>query len=399
MRYFLWVSLALLLGACKGKKPATAVAAGKDYYYTCSMHPQVVQDGPGKCPICGMELIRVKKSVGKQISDLMLSDLQVQLGDVRVDTVGRGSIGDRQVLTATVNVNETKSLSVSARVAGRIERLYYKNVGDYLHKGDKLYDLYSEELNNAKQEYLLALERQRTLDNGVIDVRALVEAARNKLLLWGMSDKQLQELAAAGKASAVTTFYSPVEGYMTAVERHEGDYLSEGMTILRLADLSSVWVEGQAYTAQLSGIDRNAGVIVQLPDLPGKEWAGRLDFVNPEINADTWINLVRVVLVNRDGLLKPGMPAYITVVGRQSHSLTLPEEAVIRNEKSSVVWVEVGHNTFRSAMVETGLEEGGRVEIRAGLKAGDVVVTSGAYLLNSEYIFRHGADPMAGMKM
>ena len=135
---------------------------------------------------------------------------------------------------------------------------------------------------------------------------------------------------------------------------------------------------------------------MRLPDLPGKEWSGRLDFVNPEINPDTRINLVRVALVNRGGQLKPGMPAYITVVTRQSHSLTLPEEAVIRNEKSSVVWVEVGHNTFRSAMVETGLEEGGRVEIRSGLKAGDVVVASGAYLINSEYIFRHGADPMAG---
>jgi len=393
MRYLIWIGIALLLGACNGKKPAAAVAAGKDYYYTCSMHPQVAQDGPGKCPICGMELIRVEKSMGKQKDDLVLSDLQVQLGNVQVDTVGRGSIGDRQVLTATVNVDETRSTSVSARVAGRIERLYYKSVGDYLHKGDKLYDLYSEALNNAKQEYLLALERQRTLDNGVVDVRALVEAARNRLVLWGMSDKQLQDLAAAGKASAVTTFYSPAEGYVMVVERHEGDYLSEGMTILRLADLSSVWVEGQVYTAQPSGIDRGAGVIVRLPDLPGKEWGGRLDFVNPEINLDTRINLVRVELVNRGGLLKPGMPADITIVGRQSNALTLPEEAVIRNVKSSVVWVEVGHNAFRSAMVKTGLEEGGRVEIRSGLKAGDVVVMSGAYLLNSEYIFRHGANP------
>ena len=116
----------------------------------------------------------------------MLSDQQIQLGNVQVDTVGKGVIGNETVLTATLNIDETNSATVSARIAGRIERLYFKNEGDYIQKGARLYDVYSEELNNAKQEYILALEKQATLDNSIIDFKQLVQSAKNKLLLWGM---------------------------------------------------------------------------------------------------------------------------------------------------------------------------------------------------------------------
>jgi Cu(I)/Ag(I) efflux system membrane fusion protein len=403
MRYCLILAVILALGACQGKKKApagtAATAARSDVYYTCSMHPQVMQDGPGKCPICGMELIPVKKGTGQAEGNLVLSDQQVQLGGIRVDSLAGGPMGDRVTLTATVNVDESLSRSVNARVAGRIEKLYYKNTGDYVHTGDRLFDLYREELNNAKQEYVLALERQRTLDNGLIDFKQLVEAAKTKLLLWGMSEQQVQELARARQVSAMTPFYSPASGTILSVEAREGDYLGQGAAIVRLADLSMVWVEAQVYTAQLSTLDRNAKALVRLPDLPGREWTGKISFVNPEISADTRINLVRIVLPNPGGLLRPGMPAYVTLVNRESHSLSLPVGAVIRGGGGAVVWVQVGHNTYRSVMVETGLEDGDRVEIRSGLKAGDVVVTAGAYLLNSEYVFRHGTDPMAGMDM
>jgi Cu(I)/Ag(I) efflux system membrane fusion protein len=397
MKYFL-IIIILLLGACQGKKKTAAVEA-RDTYYTCSMHPQVMQDGPGKCPICGMELIPVKKGTGPADESIVLSDQQVQLGNIKVDTIGNGHIGNKMVLTATLNIDETRSTMVSARIRGRVERLYHKNTGEYLHKGDKLYDLYSEELNNAQQEYILALERQKTLDNSIIDFKQLVEAARNKLLLWGMNAPQVEELAKTKQHSTTTTFYSPSEGYITEVQGHEGDYLSEGAPILRLADLSSLWVEAQVYTSQLSQLDQHAKAMVRIPDLPGSEWTGQIVFVSPEVNPDTRINLIRVELPNAGGLLKPGMPAYVTLTGRQGYSLTLPMAAVIQNEKSKVVWIETGHNVFRPVMVETGLEDGNQVEIRSGLKAGDMVVTSGAYLLNSEYIFRHGSDPMAGMKM
>jgi len=386
----------LLLFACKGKKKVALT--NPDIFYTCSMHPQVMQDRPGKCPICGMDLISVEKKKGTIEDAIMLSDQQIQLGNIRVDTVGKGIIGDETVLTATLNIDETKTATVSARISGRIERLYFKNEGDYVSKGAKLYDLYSEQLNNAKQEYILALEKQATLDNSIIDFKQLVQAAKTKLLLWGMSEAQIAELTRTKKAPVLTSFYSSESGYITTLESHEGDYVSEGGTIVRLANLSSLWAEAQVYTSQLSEVDRNGTATVQLPDM-GKEVKGRIQFVNPEINPDTRINLVRVSIPNPGNQLKPGMPAYVVLKNRQRSSLTLPIDAVIRNEKMNMVWIEIDKNTFKSVMVETGLESGDRIEIKSGLKEGDVVVTSGAYLLNSEYIFKKGTTPMAGHDM
>jgi membrane fusion protein, copper/silver efflux system len=131
----------------------------------------------------------------------------------------------------------------------------------------------------------------------------------------------------------------------------------------------------------------------------GKEVKGTIQLVNPEINPDTRINLVRVSIPNTGNRLKPGMPAYVVLKNRQRNSLTLPIDAVIRNEKMDMVWIQVDKSTFKSVMVQTGLESNGLIEIRSGLKEGDVVVTSGAYLLNSEYIFKKGSIPMAGHDM
>jgi Cu(I)/Ag(I) efflux system membrane fusion protein len=402
MRYFILIlTAALLLGACEGKQKemATGTAVHSDTIYTCSMHPQVMQDRPGKCPICGMELIPERKSGGMDNGSVQLSDQQVQLGGIRLDTVGRGTIGDRNVLTGTVTIEETRSTAISARLGGRIERLFVKATGEYVQKGQKLYDLYSEDLNNAEQEYLLALERQDSLHSSVVDLKQLAQAAREKLLLWGLNEAQVAELARVRKPQGVTSFYSPGEGVVVSVESHEGDYVGAGTVVLRLTDLSTVWVEAQVYTSQLSELAPNAVVVVRLPDVPGREWTGRISFVNPETDPAVRISGARVALRNKDGVLKPGMAAEVTVTSGGRHSPTLPEAAVIRSAKGSLVWVAAARNLFRPVMVETGMEDGGRIEILSGLKAGDVVVSEGAYLVNSEYGFKHGGDAMAGMKM
>ena len=396
MKYVFAIAVSLFLFSCKEKKKVGL--RDPDIFYTCSMHPQIMQDRPGTCPICGMELIPVEKKKARDADAIMLSDQQIQLGNIQVDTLGKGIIGDETVLTATLNIDETKSTTVSARISGRIDKLYFKNQGDYISKGQKLYDLYSEELNNARQEYILALEKQSTLDNSIIDFKQIVQSARNKLLLWGMNEAQISELEKTKKASILTSFYSSESGYIISLESHEGDYVPQGGTIVRLANLSSLWAEAQVYASQLSEIDRNGVATVQLPDL-GKEVTGRIQFVNPEINPDTRINLIRVSIANPGGQLKPGMPAYVVLKSSQRNSLTLPLDAVIRDEKMNLVWIQIDKNTFKNIMVETGLESGDRIEIRSGLKEGDVVVTSGAYLLNSEYIFKRGANPMQGMKM
>lgn len=396
MKNVIFVIAAIVFLSCKEKK--TVAVINPDVFYTCSMHPQIMQDQPGKCPICGMELIAVEKKKGTNADAIMLSDQQIQLGNIQVDTLGKGIIGDETVLTATLNIDETKTTTVSARVPGRIEKLYFKSQGDYVDKGAKLYDLYSEELNNAKQEYILALEKQETLDNSIMDFKGLVRAAKNKLLLWGMSEAQIAELGKTKKSAMLTPFYSSESGYVTTSESHEGDYVSEGTTIVRLADLSSLWAEAQVYTSQFSEIDRNGIATVRLPDLH-KEITGRIQFVNPEINPETRINLIRVTIANTNNQLRPGMQAYVVLRNRERNSLTLPIDAVIRNEKMDIVWIQIDKNTFKSVMVETGLESGNRIEIKSGLKEGDVVVISGAYLLNSEYIFKKGSTPMAGHNM
>ena len=396
--YIAGLGLLILILSCKSKKPVTSVTQGT--YYTCSMDPQVIEYKPGKCPICHMELTPVKKTNGEDKDVILLSEQQIQLGNIHTDTIRNGSIGDRVVLTATLNFDQMKANSVSSRVMGRIEKLYFKNIGDYVRKGIALYDLYSEDLNNAKQEYLLALEQSRTFINETaIDFAQLLQSAKNKLLLWGMSEEQINELVADKKASPITTFYSTAGGYITQLDIQEGDYVMEGGTIVKLADLSTLWAEAQVYTSQLSEINNNSVASVQLPGFDGKEIKGRIEFVNPEINPDTRINLIRVSIPNPDNQLKPGMPAYVLLKSPQRKTLTLPIDAVIRDGKGATVWIRTGAHSFKNKMVTVGLESDDKIEIKSGVNAGDVVVITGAYLLQSEYIFKKGANPMSGHDM
>jgi len=395
MRYIIFVTVALLfLASCKNK---SETPNDPDTYYTCSMDPQVVEYKPGKCPICKMDLTPVTKKNGENKDELQLSEQQIQLGNIQTDTVWNGTIGDQLVLTATLNFNQLKTTSVSSRVMGRVERLYYKNLGDYVKVGSALYEIYSEDLNNAKQEYILALDRKKVFTaESVIDFDQLIQSAKNKLLLWGLSEKQINELASTRKATPTTIFYSTASGYITQLDIREGDYAMEGGTIVKLADLSSLWAEAQVYTSQLAEVSSNSIATVQLPDFDNKEINGRIEFVNPEINPDTRINLIRVSVPNPGNHLKPGMPAYVLLKNPQRKSLTLPIDAVIRDGKGATVWIQTGANIFKSVMVQTGLESNDRIEIKSGLKDGDRVVMTGAYLLHSEYVFKKGADPMAG---
>jgi membrane fusion protein, copper/silver efflux system len=394
---FSFLICGLLLVACKDKKNEAHTAP--DVYYTCSMDPQVKENKPGKCPICKMELTAVKKSNHQDSGEIELSEQQVQLGNIHVDTIGKSTIGNQVILNATLNFDQEKTSVLSARIGGRIEKLYYKNIGDYVPRGAKVFEIYSEDLNNAKQEYLLTLEKQKTLGNGVINFGQLVEGAKNKLLLWGMTETQIAELEKNNKANPLTPFYSQDAGFITSLEISEGGNVAEGGSVFRLADLSTLWAEVQIYSSQLSTIDKGGDAIVQFPDMPGKEVKGKIEFLNPEINPDTRINLIRVSISNANHQLKPGMSAYVTLKNSQYNALTLPVDAVIRESHGASVWIQTSKNKFKYIMVAPGLESNDRIEIKSGLKAGDVVVISGAYLLNSEYIFKKGGNPMEGMKM
>lgn len=392
---FIIALLLVVFVSCKNKQQAKI---NKDEYYTCSMHPQVMEDKPGNCPICHMTLIVVKKT-NTAADEIMLNDEQERLGNIQVDTIRSGTIGDKVVLTATLNTDETKVNSINARIGGRIDRLYFKNTGDYVAKGTHLYDLYSEELNNAKQEYIATLERKQLLDNSIIDFDRLIESAKTKLLLWGMSESQVSDMAKSGKTSTLTSFYSTASGYITELPVMEGQFVMEGSTIIKLAGLSSLLAEAQVYASQLYAIDKGGNATIQIPDLPGREFTGKIEFANPEIAPDTRVNLIRVSIPNNNGQLKPGMPAYVIIKNKMINALTLPIDAVLRDGKMNVVWVKSAKNAYKIKMVTTGFESGDRIEIKSGLTTGDVVVTGGAYLINSEYIFKKGANPMAGHDM
>lgn len=254
--------------SCKNKQQAKI---NTDEYYTCSMHPQVIEDKPGNCPICHMGLIVVKKT-NIAADEIMLNDEQERLGNIQVDTIRSGTIGDKVVLTATLNIDETKVNSINARIGGRIDRLYFKNTGDYVTKGSHLYDLYSEELNNAKQEYIATLERKQLLDNSIIDFDRLIESAKTKLMLWGMSETQVSDLVKSGKTSTLTSFYSTASGYITELPVMEGQFVMEGSTIIKLAGLSSLLAEAQVYASQLYALDKGGSATIQIPDLPGREF-------------------------------------------------------------------------------------------------------------------------------
>ena len=395
--HFIILIFLLPILACKEKQ--ISVAADQAVYYTCVMHPQIMADKPGKCPICKMDLVEVKKNIGQSMDEIELNARQMLLGNIRVDTLGKGKIVKEVLLNATVNLDQQKTNGFSSKISGRIEKLYFKNVGDYVQKDTKLFDLYSEELNNAKQEYLLALEKQKVLDNSVVNFEHVVQSAKNKLLLWGMNEAQIREMEKNGKANSITSFYSNSAGYISSIDAREGDYINEGGLLMRLADISTMWVEAQVYSSQLLSINMNNKAVVEFPDMAGKKLKGKIEFINPEINADTRINLIRISVPNTGNILKPGMLAYVTIQSDPQTSLSLPSDAVIRDSHGAAVWVQSGNNKFKYVMVELGQENGDRIEIKSGLKTGDIVVISGAYLLNSEYIFKQGANPMEGMDM
>lgn len=391
--YKIVIAVLLFTISCKPKNTEMVKHADSSIYYTCSMHPQVMQDKPGKCPICGMELIKISKPVVNTVDEIKLTDQQIQLGGIHSDTISKSTISEKTLLTGTLNFDQMNAVSLNSRVMGRVEHLYFKNVGDQIHAGDKLYDLYSEELNNAKQEYLLALQKQKNIPDAVIDFSSIIKSAKNKLLLWGLSEEEISQIK-NNRAATLTSFYSKSSGYITSIDVKEGDYIMEGGLVFRLSNLSTLWAEAQVYTSQLSHIDKQATAVVQIPDIPGKEFKGTISFVNPEINPDTRINLIRIIIPNSNNQLRPGMPVCVFIKNAQKKALTLPIDAVLRKSNVAMVWVQTASNTFKTRMVEIGLETDDMIEIKSGIKEGDIIVTQGVYLLNSEYIFKNGVNPM-----
>ena len=388
--------------ACKQKSQPIAIIAQSNAYYTCSMHPQVHLDHDGNCPICGMKLIKVELTgTGNKTADhIMLTATQLQLGGIQTDTVREENIGDEKTLTGTVTTDENRAEELSARIAGRIQQLFVRTVGEKISAGQPVYTIYSEDLGEAEKEYLVARQQQKMLHNPDVDYKQLISAAENKLHLWGLSASQIRDLAASGKVSTTTTVLSNINGTVSDVAVHEGDYVTEGMPILKTQALNNLWVQAQLYANETGNYKENTKVTVSFPDLNGQVISGKVEFTNPELSGASKVELVRISISNPQGLIKPGMLAYISIANNNKHSLAVPVSAVLTNGKGSTVWVKNPDGSFSVRMIKPGSGNQSYVPVISGLNIGDIVVTNGAYLLNSEAAFKNGSDDsMGGMKM
>lgn len=385
------VGLALFSGCKHKEQPAEKqVIAKNDFYYTCSMHPQVHEDHPGNCPVCGMKLIKVELTGNKQNDRIKLTPSQMQLAGIQTDTVREENTGAEKTVTGTVTTNENNNSELSARLSGRVQQLFIRTVGEQVGKGQPVYSIYSEDLQEAEKELLLAREQQQKLHNPDIDYKTLINGAENKLKLWGLTSTQIKTLEQSGKVLPAITITSTVSGTVTDIGVHEGDYITEGMTIIKVAGLGSLWVETQLYAGEASNYKLNQAVSVSLPDLNGMVIKGRLDFINPELSNSSKVELVRVAIPNISGQIRPGMQAYISL-GGGVRTLAVPASAVISNSRGHLVWVKNNDGSFSPRMVELGSGNNNYVQIVSGINQGEVIVTSGAYLLNSEAIFRNGS--------
>jgi Cu(I)/Ag(I) efflux system membrane fusion protein len=267
-----------------------------------------------------------------------------------------------------------------------------------VRRGAPLLDLYSDDLALAKRELSLAAQKKADLPPGgdAAVYERLYQAAKMRLQLFGLTETQLARVERGEDFNPVTTFYSPGSGHVTEILATEGAYVMEGSPVIQLTDLRSLWVQAQVYGEELSLVRRGMPARVEIPGFAGKPLSGRIEFMNPEFNPQSKITLVRVEIPNPGGRLRPGMLATVHLQATNRLGLALPTDAVLREARGNTVWVETEPQTFRSAMVELGLEQDGWVEIRSGLEAGEWVVVSGAYLVNSEYVFKKGAGAMEG---
>jgi membrane fusion protein, copper/silver efflux system len=399
MKVFKIKVFCILIGLMNSCKEAAPEPLPDNVYYTCSMDPQVMEKKPGTCPICKMDLVRVEVDPNQKAGELKLSEQQIQLANIQTDTVRLRPLGEEITLSATLKENQNLVNVVTSRIAGRVERLFVRNIGEPVRAGQAVFELYSEELAAAQQDYLLALQSKKRYADTEPNFARIADAARNKLLLWGMTERQIADLEQSGKSGNTLPFYSKYSGIATEVSVAEGDYVAEGSPMLRLANLSTVWAEAQLYVSDLPFLGKTGEALVEIPSISDQKLRGQVSFVNPSLEASSKIVMVRVEIPNPDGNYQPGMQAWMTLKGKARNAIAVPTNALIRGKDGTTVWLKNQSGAFESRMVETGTTNRDFTEITAGLQAGEEVVVSGAYLLHSELVFKKGANPMAGHDM
>jgi RND family efflux transporter MFP subunit len=418
---------------------AAGSAGEEKQLYTCGMHPQVIQEGPGTCPICGMKLTPLKKgaeAAGAEpggpkerkvlywrapmdpnyISDkpgkspmgmdlvpvyaeeeaapgshtIRIDPVTIQNMGIRTTVLRRGPLIKTIRTVGRVDYDEQRVTFINTKFEGWIEKLYVDETGQHVNKGQPLFDVYSRELYSAQEEYLAAVRGLERVANASEMVkqqsRDLLEAARIKLKYMDVSEPQIQELADTKEIKKTLTIYSPAEGIVTEKMALEGMYVKPGMKLYTIADLSRVWVYVDVYEYQLPWVSVGQEATMTLPYIPGETFEGTVVYIYPYLNERTRVIKVRLEFENPGLELKPGMYANIII---QSHlkddALLIPREAYIDSGKRQVAFQYLGSGKFQPREILVGVEgEDEMVEVLHGLDEGDTVVTSGQFLIDAE---------------
>jgi len=357
-----------------------------DQIWTCSMHPQIRQNEPGDCPICGMDLIPVETTGGGgDLGSYQMSENAMKLANVQTMVVGRGDANREMRLNGRVEVDERNSYSQSTHIPGRIEQLSINFTGERVKRGQILASVYSPEMVTAQEELLQAARIRESQPE-------LFEAAKQKLRNWRIGENQINQILNSGSTLQNFPVTADVNGIVTEKFVNQGDYVERGMPIYEISDLSKVWVLFDLYEGQFSWVNEGSEIEFTVNSFPGETFKGTISFVDPLLNSQTRVATARVEVDNKEGRLKPGMFASGIVrnsIGNSGNQeLVLPKTAVLWTGKRSIVYVKAkdvdnGGANFQLREITLGPSLGDSYVVQEGLQPGEEVVTNGAFTVDA----------------
>jgi membrane fusion protein, copper/silver efflux system len=380
-----------------GQGSASAAAAGgkidpntghEVLYWHDPMVPGPKFDKPGKSPFMDMQLVPVYASEADDGGKVAISPRTVQNLGIRTAQVEPGTLDMGFSAVGSVSIDERGLTAVQSRVNGYVEKLYVRAQYDSVKTGQPLADIYAPEWLSAQDEYLAL---KRSLQPGA---DALAQAARERLALLGIPEEQIRAIERDGKSDSRITLHAPASGLVWELGVRDGVAVSPGMTLFKLAPLGTVWVNAEVPETQAALIRPGIPVEGQAAAFPDVVFKGKVEALLPDVNSTTRTIKARIVLANPGGLLKPGMFTRLQFGGHKENGLMVPTEAVIYTGKRKVVIVADGDGRFRPVDVEVGRESGDLTEIHKGLQAGQRVVVSGQFLIDSEASLKTTLDRM-----